>query len=133
MDSCCSILFHNSFAELGYDQAYFIFQKSSDNPVLLNMNEIKAVKMVSPPIPGYSVQLALVVELIAREHLSSPVIKLMLKIDGRPFWGKESITTDYSLVQTWTKSLRLSLLCHIFWLINFTDRISIVLFLWHHN
>ena len=100
MDSCCSILFHNSFAEPGYDQAYFIFHKSSDNPVLLNMNEIKAVKMVSPPIPGYSVQLALVVELIAREHLSSPVIKLMLKIDGRPFWGKESITTDYSLVQT---------------------------------
>ena len=112
------MLFHNNFAELSYDQAYFIFQKSSDNPVLLNTNEMKAVKKmvfgvcrvlmriqkVSPPIPGYSVQLAPVVELIAREQrlhqLSSPVIKLMLKIDGRPFWGKESITTDYSLVQT---------------------------------
>ena len=81
------------------------------------MNEIKAMKkmvfgvctvlmriQVSPPIPGYSVQLAPVVEFIAREQrlhqLSSPVIMLMLKIDGRPFWGKESITTDYSLVQT---------------------------------
>lgn len=86
--------------------------------MLLNTNEIKAVKKmvfgvcralmgiekVSPPIPRYSVQLAPVVELIAREQrlhqLSSPVIKLMLKIDGRPFWGKESITTDHSIVQT---------------------------------
>ena len=38
------MLFHNNVAELSYDQAYFIFQKSSDNPVLLNTNEIKAVK-----------------------------------------------------------------------------------------
>ena len=74
--------------------------------MLLNTNEIKAVKKmvfgvcrgimkkVSLPIPGYMVQLAPVMELIAREQrlhqLSSPVIKLMLKIDGRPFWGKES-------------------------------------------
>ena len=74
--------------------------------MLLNINEIKAVKKmvfgvcralmrvqkVSPPIPGYSVQLAPVVELIAREErlhqLCSRVIKLMLKIDGRHFWGK---------------------------------------------
>ena len=74
--------------------------------MLLNTNEIKAVKKmvfgvcralmgvqkVSPPISGYSVQLAPVVELIARKQrlhqLSSPVIKLILKIDGRPFWGK---------------------------------------------
>ena len=93
------------------DQAYFIFQNSSDNPVLLNINEIKAMKKmvfgvctvlmriqkVSPPIPGYSVQLAREQRL---HQFSSPVIMLMLKIDGRPFWGKESITTDYSLVQT---------------------------------
>ena len=86
--------------------------------MLLNINEIKAMKKmvfgvctvlmriqkVSPPIPGYSVQLPPVMEFIAREQrlhqLSSPVIMLMLKIDGRPFWGEESITTDYSLVQT---------------------------------
>ena len=73
--------------------------------MLLNTNEIKAVKKmafgvcralmevqkVSPPIPGYSVQLAPVVELIAGEQrlhqLSSPVIKLMLKIDGRTLLG----------------------------------------------
>lgn len=52
------------------------------------------IQKVSLPIPWYTVQLAPVVELIAREQrlhqLSSPVIKLMLKIDGRPFWGKES-------------------------------------------
>ena len=89
------------------DQAYFIFQNSSDNPVLLNINEIKAMKKmvfgvctvlmriqrVSSPIPGYSVQLDPVMEFIAREQrlhqLSSPVIMLMLKIDGRPFWGKD--------------------------------------------
>lgn len=62
------------------------------------------IQKVSPPILGYSVQLAPVVELIAKEQrlhqLSSPVIKLMLIIDGRIFWGKESITTNYSLVHT---------------------------------
>ena len=61
------------------------------------------IQKVSPPIPGYSVQLAPVMEFIAREqrlHQLSSVIMLMLKIDGRPFWGEESITTDYSLVQT---------------------------------
>ena len=86
--------------------------------MLLNINEIKAMKKmvfgvctvlmriqkVSPSIPGYSVQLAPVMEFIVREQrlhqLSSPVIMLMMKIDGRPFWGKESITTDYSLVLT---------------------------------
>ena len=87
----------------------FIFQKSSDIPVLLNTNEIKAVKRVvfgvckrlmgvekvSLPIQGYCVKFAPVVEMIVREQrlhqLSSPVIKLMIKIDGRPFWGKESL------------------------------------------
>ena len=77
--------------------------------MLLNTNEIKAVKRmvfgvckelmgiqkVSLPIRGYCVKFAPVVELIAREQrlhqLSSPVIKLMIKIDGRPFWGKESL------------------------------------------
>ena len=62
------------------------------------------IQKLSPPITGYSVQLAPVMELIAREQrlhqLSFPVMKLKLKIDGRPFWGKESITTDHSLVQT---------------------------------
>ena len=62
------------------------------------------IQKVSPPIPGYSVQLAPIVELIASEQrlhqLSSPVIELMLEIDGRIFWGKESITTNYSLVHT---------------------------------
>lgn len=60
------------------------------------------IQKVSLPILGYSVQLAPVVELIAKEQrlhqLSSPVIKLMLIIDGRIFWGKESITPNYSLV-----------------------------------
>ena len=72
------------------------------------------VQKVSPLILGYSVQLAPVVELIAREQrlhqLSSPVINLMLQVDGRPLWGKESITTDHLLVQTSTKDLRLLLL-----------------------
>ena len=114
----CSLLFHNNLAETVWDQAYVISQKSSDTPVLLNTNEIKAVKKmvfgvcralmgiekVSPPIPRYSVQLAPVVELIAREQrlhqLSSPVIKT--KVNAENWWGKESITTDHSIVQTWT-------------------------------
>jgi len=74
--------------------------------VLLNTNQMKAVKRmvfdvcrkvigikkVCLPIRGYCVELAPVVEMIAREQrlhqVSSPVIKLMIKIDGRPFWGK---------------------------------------------
>ena len=44
------------------------------------------IQKVSPSIPGYSVQLAREQRL---HQLSSPVIMLMLKIDGRPFWGKD--------------------------------------------
>lgn len=61
--------------------------------------ELMGLQKISLPILEYSVQLSPVMELTARE-LSFPVIKLMLKIDGRPFWGKESIVTDYSSVQT---------------------------------
>ena len=52
------------------------------------------IQKVSPPIPGYSVQLAPVMEFIAREQrlhqLSSPLIMLMLKIDGRDPFGVRS-------------------------------------------
>ena len=50
------------------------------------------VKKVAPPIQGFSVNLSSVVELIVREQrlhqLSSHALRLMMKLDGRPFWGK---------------------------------------------
>ena len=81
-------------------------QKSSHTPLLLNLNQIRAakkmvfgafkeymgVKKVAPPIQGFSVNLSSVVELIVREQrlhqLSSHALRLMMKLDGRPFWGK---------------------------------------------
>ena len=47
---------------------------------------------MAPPIQGFSVNLSSVVELIVREQtlhqLSSLTLRLMMKLDGRPFWGK---------------------------------------------
>ena len=69
------------------------------------MNQIKAakklifgvckeyigVRKVAPPLQGFSVDLCSVVELIVREQrlhkVSLPTLQLMLKLDGRPFWG----------------------------------------------
>ena len=46
---------------------------------------------MAPPLQGFSVDLCSVVELIVREQrlhkVSSPTLQLMLKLDGRPFWG----------------------------------------------
>ena len=50
------------------------------------------VKKVAPPIQCFSVNFSSVVELIVREQrlhqLSSHALRLMMKLDGRPFWGK---------------------------------------------
>ena len=69
------------------------------------MNQIKAAKQlifgvckeyigfrkVAPPLQGFPVDLCSVVELIVREQrlhkVSLPTLQLMLKLDGRPFWG----------------------------------------------
>ena len=59
------------------------------------------VDKVAHPIRGYCVQLGAVAEMIVREQrlhqIHTPVLKLMIKIDGRPFWGKESFWFDLSL------------------------------------
>lgn len=82
---------------------------SSDTPVLLNTNQIKAAKKVifdvasnavgikkTPhPLQGFQVDIFSVVELIVRQQrlhqISAQVIQLMIKIDGRPFWGRDQV------------------------------------------
>ena len=71
-------------------------------PLLLNLNQIKAAKRmvfgvckeymrvkVAPAIKGFSVSLSSVVELIVREQrlhqLTSHVLRLTMKLDGRQF------------------------------------------------
>ena len=53
--------------------------------------EYVSVKRVTPPIQGFCVDMIPVLELIVREQrlhkVSSSTLKLMVKIDGRPFWG----------------------------------------------
>ena len=49
------------------------------------------VKRVALPLKGFAVDIFPVAELIIREQrirgLSSPLLQLMIKIGGRPFWG----------------------------------------------
>lgn len=89
-------------------------QKKSDTPVLLNKNQIKAIrKMVmmvvketmgikSLPsdvkIHGYQVDLVSVVVWAVREmRMHCPnksKLELNLKLDGRPFWGTVSCSIN---------------------------------------
>ena len=72
----------------------------------MNLNQIKAARQVifstvrnyiditqlSNPIKGYGVDMFAMGELIVREQrlhkISEPDLRLMIKIDGRPFWGR---------------------------------------------
>ncbi|XP_068689955.1 uncharacterized protein [Montipora foliosa] len=83
--------------------------KSSDTPILLNLNQMKAskkvifgvckeymdVKKVPTPLQGYQVDLYPVLELIVREQrlhkVCSLTLKLLIKIDGRPFCGRNQV------------------------------------------
>ena len=51
------------------------------------------VKRVALPLKGFAVDIVPVLELLIREQrlhkMDSPVLQLMLKIDGRPFWGND--------------------------------------------
>ena len=51
------------------------------------------VKRVALPLKGFAVDIFPVLELVIREQrlhkMDSPVLQLMLKIDGRPFWGND--------------------------------------------
>lgn len=53
--------------------------------------EYVGVEKVVLPLRGFRVDLMAVTELIVREQrlhkVSSPTLQLMIKIDGRPFWG----------------------------------------------
>ena len=88
-----------------------IFQNSSDTPILLSKSCIKALrsmvfekvrtildikKIEDPDIPGYQVSLGRILTWMIRElRLHGPVekeIALLLKLDGRPFFG-ESISS----------------------------------------
>lgn len=59
------------------------------------------VRKVPPPLQGFSVDLYSVVELIVREQrlhkVSSSSLLLLLKLDGRPFWGNDIICCPYIL------------------------------------
>ena len=72
----------------------------------MNLNQIKAARQmiffivrnyigvarISISIKGYGVDLFAIGELTVREQrlheISEPVLRLMIKIDGRPFWGR---------------------------------------------
>lgn len=51
------------------------------------------VRRVALPLKGFAVDIFPVLELVIREQrllkMDSPVLQLMLKIDGRPFWGND--------------------------------------------
>ena len=85
------------------------YKNSSDTPLLMNLNQMKAarklvfsivkdcigINRLSIPIKGYGVNLSAVMELIIREQrlhqMSRPIVQLMIKIDGRPFWGLSNL------------------------------------------
>ena len=54
------------------------------------------------PLTGYGVKLASVVELIVREQrlhqVNMPTISLIIKIDGKPFWGNNTMNCDFLLL-----------------------------------
>lgn len=55
--------------------------------------DLMGVKRVPLPLKGFRVDMVPVLELVIREQrlhrMDSPVLQLMLKIDGRPFWGND--------------------------------------------
>ena len=55
--------------------------------------EYVGVKKVALPLRGFGVDMVPVIEMILCEQrlhkTSEPVLKLMVKIDGRPFWGND--------------------------------------------
>ena len=89
-------------------------KNSSDTPLLMNLNQMKAARQLvfsivkdciginrlSIPIKGYGVNLSAVMELIIREQrlhqMSRPIVQLMIKIDGRPFWGLSNLLKLFS-------------------------------------
>lgn len=56
--------------------------------------EYTGVHRVVLPLKVFAVNMFSALEMIVREQkllkMSSPVLQLMIKIDGRPFWGKIS-------------------------------------------
>ena len=56
-------------------------------------------KQALHPIKGYGVNLFAVMELIAIEQRLHQIVRLMvhlmIKIDGRPFWGKSYFTNNF--------------------------------------
>lgn len=75
----------------------------------MNLNQMKAARQLvfsivkdciginrlSIPIKGYGVNLSAVMELIIRgqrlHQMARPIVQLMIKIDGRPFWGLSNL------------------------------------------
>ena len=53
------------------------------------------MKRVVVPLKGFGVDMFSVLEIVVREQrlhkMSSTVLQLMLKIDGRPFWGRDQV------------------------------------------
>lgn len=81
---------------------------SSDTPLLMNLNQIKAARQLvfstvrelmgvhrlTIPIKGW-VDMFAVAAFIVREQrlhqIAQPELQLMIKIDGRPFWGRDQV------------------------------------------
>lgn len=68
--------------------------------------EYTGVHRVVLPLKVFAVNMFSALEMIVREQkllkMSSPVLQLMIKIDGRPFWGKLVIFKAFKVSHTFT-------------------------------
>ena len=65
--------------------------KAARQLVFATVRELMGVHRLTIPIKGYGVDMFAVAAFIVREQrlhqIARPELQLMIKIDGRPFWG----------------------------------------------
>lgn len=72
------------------------------------MKEYIGVHKLTVPIKGYEVDMFAVAEFIVREQrlnqIAEPLLNLMVKIDGRPFWGNIFSFPFFTVYRKWTNT-----------------------------